>query len=139
MAAGTRSAGACETRCGAKRMEHGRGGEPLGARGRETRTGAGAQGPRARGHRRGRRGGVGRGAGTRGRGVGAEPPGGHDGEEEGGAQGRGKGRGRGRERGRGELTSGSKSGDHRLQYLGHCHGERERWEREGGCCAGEIK
>jgi hypothetical protein len=39
--------------------------------------------------------------------------------------------GGGEERGRGEgkLTSGSKSGDHRLQNLGH-HGERERWERE---------
>jgi hypothetical protein len=33
-----------------------------------------------------------------------------------------------RERG-GELTSGSKSGDHRLQNLGH-HGEREMGERE---------
>jgi hypothetical protein len=32
---------------------------------------------------------------------------------------------------------GSKSGDHRLKNLGH-HGERERWEREGGCCAGEL-
>jgi hypothetical protein len=30
------------------------------------------------------------------------------------------------------------SRDHRLQDLGH-HGERERWERERGCCAGEIK
>jgi hypothetical protein len=39
-----------------------------------------------------------------------------------------------RERG-GELTSGSKSGDHHLQNLGH-HGERERW-RIGGCCAGK--
>jgi hypothetical protein len=36
----------------------------------------------------------------------------------------GRGRERARERG-GELTSGSKSGDHRLQNLGH-HGERER-------------
>jgi hypothetical protein len=35
----------------------------------------------------------------------------------------------------GELTSGSKSGDHRLQNLGH-HGEREGWRR-GGCCAGK--
>jgi hypothetical protein len=33
---------------------------------------------------------------------------------------------------------GSKSGDQRLQKLGH-HGESERWERERGCCAGEIK
>jgi hypothetical protein len=36
----------------------------------------------------------------------------------------------------GELTSGSKSGDHRLQNLGH-HGERERWRR-GGCYAGKL-
>jgi hypothetical protein len=36
-----------------------------------------------------------------------------------------------------ELTSGSKSVDHRPQNLGH-HGERERWEREGGYCAGEL-
>jgi hypothetical protein len=35
----------------------------------------------------------------------------------------------------GELTSGFKSGDHRLQNLGH-HGERERW-RTGGCCVGK--
>jgi hypothetical protein len=42
-----------------------------------------------------------------------------------GEEGVGEGK---RERGRGELTSGSKSGDHRLQNLGH-HGERER-ERE---------
>jgi hypothetical protein len=53
-----------------------------------------------------------------------------------------KGRGRERERerererdGDGVLTSGSKSGDHRLQNLGH-HGERERWRR-GGCYAGK--
>jgi hypothetical protein len=58
---------------------------------------------------------------------------------DGGAPGRRRGRGgegkreRERERG-GELTSGSKSGDHRLQNLGHHHGERER-----GCYAGEIK
>jgi hypothetical protein len=60
------------------------------------------------------------------------------------ARGKKKGRGRGRERGRGEwrgeeLTSGSKSGDHRLQNLGH-HGEereRDRWRR-GGCCAGKL-
>jgi hypothetical protein len=37
---------------------------------------------------------------------------------------KGRGRERGRGRGRGELTSGSKSSDHRLQNLGH-HGERE--------------
>jgi hypothetical protein len=34
-----------------------------------------------------------------------------------------------------ELTSGSNSGDHRLQNLGH-HGEREVEEGEGGSCAG---
>jgi hypothetical protein len=50
-------------------------------------------------------------------------------EEERGGEGK---RERERERG-GELTSGSKSGDHNLQNLGH-HGERERWRR-GGCCA----
>jgi hypothetical protein len=55
-------------------------------------------------------------------------------EEEG--EGEGK-RERERERGRGELTSGSNSGDHCLQNLGH-HEERERWEREGGCYAGEL-
>jgi hypothetical protein len=52
-------------------------------------------------------------------------------EEEG--EGEGK---RERERGGGELTSGSKSDDHRLQNLGH-HREREMGER-GGCCAGEL-
>jgi hypothetical protein len=36
----------------------------------------------------------------------------------------------------GELTSGSKSGDHHIQNLGH-HGEREVGER-GSCCAGEL-
>jgi hypothetical protein len=55
MAAGTRSAGACETRRGAKRMEHGRGGEPQGARGRTGATGAGPQArPPGRGGARGR-------------------------------------------------------------------------------------
>jgi hypothetical protein len=39
--------------------------------------------------------------------------------------------------GEGELTSGSKSGDHRLQNLGHHRGERERWRR-GGCYAGKL-
>jgi hypothetical protein len=38
-----------------------------------------------------------------------------------------RGRGRERGRGKGKLTSGSKSGDHRLQNLGH-HGEREMGE-----------
>jgi IS5 family transposase len=47
------------------------------------------------------------------------------GEKEG--QGEGK-RERERERG-GELTSGSKSGDHRLQNLGHHGGDRERFLR----------
>jgi hypothetical protein len=41
-----------------------------------------------------------------------------------------------RERG-GELTSGSKSGDHRLQNLGHHHGERERGGREREVAARE--
>jgi hypothetical protein len=50
-------------------------------------------------------------------------------------KGEGEGK-RERERG-GELTSGSKSGDHRLQNLGHHRGEREVGER-GGCCAGEL-
>jgi hypothetical protein len=55
---------------------------------------------------------------------------------------RGEGRGVGgeereRERER-ELTSGSKSGDHCLQNLGHHGGERERWERERELCAGEL-
>jgi hypothetical protein len=49
------------------------------------------------------------------------------------ARGKKTGRGRGRERegeGRGEvLSSGSKSGDHRLQNLGHHGGEREVEER----------
>jgi hypothetical protein len=41
-----------------------------------------------------------------------------------------------RERG-GELTSGSKSGDHRLQNLGHHRGEREVEERK--LLRGKIK
>jgi hypothetical protein len=50
----------------------------------------------------------------------------------------GAGRENERESGIGELTSGSKSNDHRLQNLGH-HGEREREMGErGGCCAGEL-
>jgi hypothetical protein len=52
------------------------------------------------------------------------------GEKEGEGEGkRERERERERERG-GELTSGSKSGNHRLQNLGHHRGERERWERE---------
>jgi hypothetical protein len=57
------------------------------------------------------------------------------GRGEGSRAGEKKGRGRERGRGRGELTSGSKFGDHRLQNLGH-HKERVRWRR-GGCCAGK--
>jgi hypothetical protein len=49
---------------------------------------------------------------------------------------KGRERERQREEKGGELTSGSNSGDHRLQNLGH-HG-RERWERERGCNVGEI-
>jgi hypothetical protein len=69
--------------------------------------------------------GRGRAAGEQGRAAGGPRPGRG---KPGGAQGRRKGRGRRRERGRGrgELTSGSKSGDHRLQNLGHHGGERER-------------
>jgi hypothetical protein len=52
------------------------------------------------------------------------------GEEEGEGE-----RERRREERGGELTSGSNSGDHRLQNLGH-HGEREVEEGEGGCCVG---
>jgi hypothetical protein len=36
-----------------------------------------------------------------------------------------------------ELTSGSKSGDHRLQNLGH-HGEEREVGEGGSCCAGEL-
>jgi hypothetical protein len=50
--------------------------------------------------------------------------------------GKNKGRGRRRGRGRGELTSGNKSGDLRLQNLGHHGGERGGRERE--LCAGEL-
>jgi hypothetical protein len=53
-------------------------------------------------------------------------------EEERGGEGE---RGRGREKER-ELTSGSKSGDHRLQNLGHNGEERDGRERE--LCAGEL-
>jgi hypothetical protein len=51
-----------------------------------------------------------------------------------GGEGEGK---RERERG-GELTSGSKSGDHRLQNLGH-HREREREVEERRLLCGKIK
>jgi hypothetical protein len=56
-------------------------------------------------------------------------------EEEGEGEGKGE---RERGRGRGAHLRDPNSSDHRLQDLGH-HGERERWEREDGCCAGEIK
>jgi hypothetical protein len=65
--------------------------------------------------------------------------------EIGGARGEEKGEGEGkrerereRERG-GELTSGSKSGDHRLQNLGHHGGERERGGRERRLLRGRIE
>jgi hypothetical protein len=51
------------------------------------------------------------------------------GEEERARVGGEKRREREREKG-GELTSGSNSGDHRLQNLGHHRRSRERWERE---------
>jgi hypothetical protein len=62
----------------------------------------------------------------------------------GGTQGRRKGRGKGEREGEGgrregrgeELTSRSKSSDHRLQNLGHHGGERDGRERE--LCAGEL-
>jgi hypothetical protein len=62
---------------------------------------------------------------------------GRAGEKKGEGEGtRERERERERERG-GELTSGSKSGDHRLQNLGHHHGERERWQREREVAARE--
>jgi hypothetical protein len=98
------------------------------ARARQGAAGSAAGGPRE-GARQGPRGGAageplgGRGArrrrGTRGGRLG-RAQGGRAGEEEG--------------EGEGKLTSGSKSGDHRLQNLGH----HEWREREGGCCAGEL-
>jgi hypothetical protein len=113
---------------------------------------AGARGTRAAGARSRARAGVREGAGRegagrgrdstatkRGRAAGAgEPsgrarPGARLGAGAQGARGADREATRGRSRG-GELTSGSKSGDHRLQNLGHHH-----MEREGGCCAGEIK
>jgi hypothetical protein len=94
----------------------GRGEQPRGRVGAPRKAAGGAQGGRGepsggvQGPRGGRQGGAQRG---------------RAGEEE--WEGEGK---RERERG-GKLTSGSNSGDHYLQYLGH-HGEREteRWERE---------
>jgi hypothetical protein len=103
----------------------GRGGAPPHAesrrRGVAARQGSHAQGPLTRGG--------GGGAPPRARRPGAAPR--ARGATRRGEEGEGK---RERERG-GELTLGSKSGDHRLQNLGH-HGERERWRR-GGCCAGK--
>jgi hypothetical protein len=92
----------------------GRGRAPPGGRGPRR----GAREPRTRGcrgaHTQGRR---------RGHAQGREG----EGEEEGERGGEG----------RGAHLGDPNSGDHRLQDLGH-HGERERWEREGGCCAGEL-
>jgi hypothetical protein len=54
------------------------------------------------------------------------------------SRGRREGRRRERERERGgELTLGSKYGDHRLQNLGH-NGGRERDGRERELCAGKL-
>jgi hypothetical protein len=88
-------------------MGSGRGGREAAGAGRD----AGPRGEAAGASRR-----QGAGAGARGRG--------RAGEKEG--EGEGK---REREREK-ELTSGSKSGDHHLQNLGHHEGERG-WEREG--------
>jgi hypothetical protein len=137
----------------------GRGREAAGERGRRARAshpggvrGCGAvgeRGHRARASRRGGRAGAGLGARGRRRGTGHHREGRGRGAAGGcrgrvtepargarqgyrGRAGKKKGEGEGkreRERG-GELTSGSKSGDQRLQNLGHHHGERERWERE---------
>jgi hypothetical protein len=52
--------------------------------------------------------------------------------------GREKGRERGREREEEELTLGSKSGDHRLQNLGH-NGGREREVEERKLLRGKIE
>jgi hypothetical protein len=93
-----------------------------GARGHEFRRGCGAAGPAA-GEPPGKRG-----TGPRGRATGQQ--GARREEERGGGEGGEGERGRGRER-EGELTSGSKSGDHRLQNLGHNGEEREMGEREG--------
>jgi hypothetical protein len=90
------------------RGHRGAGAAPLGSRG-PPRGRAGAAPPGSRGYAAG------------GRGCAGETGGAHR-EEKG--EGEGK-RERERERG-GELTSGSKSGDHRLQNIR----ERERWERE---------
>jgi hypothetical protein len=73
-------------------------------------------------------------------GAGGARRGGHGGARWGARGGRRRGgeekRERERERG-GELTSGSKSGDHRLQNLGHHGGEREMEERR--LLRGKIK
>jgi hypothetical protein len=107
-----------------------RGGRGRGPRGEHHRGATGAAGERAGGHggappglcgecRRGAT--RGRARGPWGSGMGRTPGG--------RAVGKKKGRGRRRER---ELTSGSKSGDHRLQNLGHHGGERDG--REGVVC-----
>jgi hypothetical protein len=121
----------------AGREVHWRGGRATVRHGGASTRGGG--GGRARGpwgpSRRGARGGC-RPRGVRGRGAtgatgGATGAGARDGERKGARREGGgverEGEGRCRERGRGELTSGSKSGDHRLQNLGH-HGEREMGE-----------
>jgi hypothetical protein len=105
---------------------------PPGAEGRGgMRPGAGARGRDVQAQRGG-----GQAVGAQGRGAGGRATGGRTttgrkgraGEKNGEGEGK-RERERERERG-GELTSGSKSGDQRLQNLGHHHGERERWERE---------
>jgi hypothetical protein len=87
-------------------------------------------GPRAQGHRgcRGARP-WGHAASRRRAGVWARGRWGRDAQGTRAGEKEGEGEGK-RERER-ELTSGSKSGDHHLQNLGHHGGERERWEREG--------
>jgi hypothetical protein len=109
-----------------------------GAPGRRTR-GRGARGRGARASRRWAR--VsrrarGRGEGGRRRAAAAGLQGVRREEERGGGRERERereGEGRG-----GELTSGSKSGDHRLRNLGH-HGERERDGRERRLLHGRIE
>jgi hypothetical protein len=73
---------------------------------------------------------------ARGRGVAGREAAGAPGRSYAGAHTEEERGGGGEERGRGELTSGSKSGDHHLQTLGH-HREREVGER-GSCYAREL-
>jgi hypothetical protein len=130
---GTRAAsGHARTRQGTRA----RGARPPGRGARErAATGhgrAGAQGRRGRRGARPRARGVGS-PGRRGAGAGVAGRVTRAGEKEG--EGEGK-REMERERER-ELTSGSKSGDHRLQNLGH-HGEEREVGEGGSCCAGEL-